>query len=79
MIDAGVLDGNTIMVDPVTPVKNNDIVVYRFENHILVKHVIAEEHKTILKSANSNSNLPDIIIDEHTSANIIGTVIAIWR
>jgi len=79
MVDAGILDGDTIMVDPVTPIRSNDIVVYRVENHILVKHVIIEENKTILQSANSNSNLPDIIIDEHTSANIIGTVIAVWR
>ncbi|MDO5329524.1 MAG: transcriptional repressor LexA [Coriobacteriia bacterium] len=74
MIDAGILDGDNIIVRQQTNIENGDIAVCLIEDSATVKRFFKENGKYRLHP--ENSTLDDIIVDE---CQICGKVIGLYR
>ncbi len=81
MIDAGIYDGDMVVVTPASKTKHNDIVVACVDGSVTLKRFI--ENRTlqgvvyILRA--ENVNVSDILISNSRSISIIGLVIGLVR
>ncbi len=74
MIEAGILDGDKVLVRKQHDAQNGDIVVALIEDSATVKRFFKEKNKIYLKPENSNM---DIIVPDNLL--ILGKVIALFR
>lgn len=74
MIEAGILDGDKVLVRKQHDAENGDIVVALIEDSATVKRFFKEKNKIYLKPENSNM---DIIVPDNLL--ILGKVIALFR
>jgi len=74
MIDAGILDGDKVLVRKQNTAENGDIVVALIEDSATVKRFFNEDGRIYLKPENSNM---DIIVPDNLI--ILGRVIALFR
>lgn len=81
MIEAGILDGDKIVVDREKNVEDGDIVVALFDDGIeegaTVKRFFRRDGKIILHP--ENSSMQDFVLDEENHVQIIGKVIGLLR
>jgi SOS-response transcriptional repressor LexA len=78
MVDAGILDGDIVVVSPATPVGVGDIAVVRFDGlTTAVKKVFIEGDRIILQSA--NSQYKPIVRAYPDEAEILGKVVLVRR
>lgn len=77
MKDAGMLDGDMVVVERNRPTKSGDIVVALVDNEMTVKHLFPAPRTGgwVLKPA--NPDYPDIVAQE--SLEIIGVVVGVFR
>jgi repressor LexA len=54
MVDAGIFEGDYLLVDPVAPVKNGDIIVALLDNETTVKRYMKVEQEIFLVPENKN-------------------------
>ena len=74
MIDAGILNGDKIIVKKQETAENGDIVVALIDDEATVKRFYKKDGKLILHPENETMN--DIIVDD---ANILGVVVGLMR
>ena len=74
MINAGILDGDKIIVKKQETAENGDIVVALFEDEATVKRFFKRDGKLIFHP--ENDTMSDIIVNE---ANILGVVVGLIR
>ncbi len=74
MIEAGIFDGDTILVEHTEDVKNGDMVVALIEDSATVKTFYKEEGHIRLQP--ENSSMDPIIVDDCT---ILGKVFGVFR
>lgn len=74
MIEAGILDGDKVLVRKQHDAQNGDIVVALIEDSATVKRFFKEKNRIYLKPENSNM---DIIVPDNLV--ILGKVIALFR
>jgi len=78
MIDAGILNGDTVVVSPTAEVNSEDIAVVALRDHdISLKTVYFKDGKVILHAANRNYH--PVVLDYPEDIEIIGKVILVWR
>jgi len=78
MIDAGIFDGDIVMVSPAAKVKNGDIAVVALPGHdISLKTVYFEGDKALLHPA--NRDFRPVMLDYPGDLEIIGKAIMVWR
>lgn len=75
MKDAGMLDGDMVVVERNRPTKPGDIVVALVDHEMTVKHLFPQAGGWVLKPA--NPDYPDIVAQE--SLEIIGVVVGVFR
>jgi repressor LexA len=75
MRDAGMLDGDMVVVERNRPTKPGDIVVALVDHEMTVKHLFPQAGGWVLKPA--NPDYPDIVAQE--SLEIIGVVVGVFR
>lgn len=77
MIEAGILDGDMVIVSPTFEVSNNDIVVAMINGEATVKTFIKKNNQVILQP--ENSKYKPILVNETEDFKIIGKVVGIQR
>lgn len=78
MIDAGILEGDIVMVSPTAKVKNGDVAVVAIRDHdISLKTVYFEGDKVLLHPANRDYR--PVVLDYPGDLEIIGKAILVWR
>jgi SOS-response transcriptional repressor LexA len=78
MVEAGILDGDIVVVSPATPVGLGDVAVVRFDRLTTsVKKVYVEGDRIILQSA--NSRYMPIVRAYPDEAEILGKVVLVRR
>lgn len=75
MIEAGILDGDYVIVKPQTTAENGEIVVALLEDEATVKTFYRESHGKI-RLQPANSHLKPIIVNQ---ARILGKVVGLLR
>lgn len=78
MINAGILDGDLVLVRPQLTAENKDIVVAMVDGEATVKWFYKEHDHIRLQPANSNMN-PILIYPENSEVTIVGKVIGVYR
>jgi repressor LexA len=76
MVEAGILDGDYVVVRPQKTVENGEIGVVLIEDEATVKRVYREKNKIVLKPENKNMQPTKHNPDE---VNIIGRVVGVIR
>lgn len=74
MIEAGILDGDIVVVRKQADAVNGDIIVAMIEDEATVKRVFYEEHRVRLQP--ENHSMDPIYADEIT---VLGRVVALFR
>jgi SOS-response transcriptional repressor LexA len=78
MVDAGILNGDTVVISPTAKVKSGDIAVVALRDHdISLKTVYFEDNKAVLHAANRNYR--PVILDYPDDIEIIGKAMLVWR
>jgi len=76
MIDAGIWDGDYVIVRPQRHINNGEIGVVRIEDEATVKRIFQKKGEIILKPENKNL---EPVIYKSGQAQIIGKVIGVMR
>ena len=76
MVDAGILDGDYVVVKPQRTIENGEIGVILIDDEATVKRVFRERKKIILKPENKNRKPT---IHNHDEITIIGKVAGVIR
>lgn len=81
MIEAGIFDGDKIVVKKQSTAENNDIVVAMFDDGIeegaTVKRFFRRDGKIVLHP--ENSTMSDFVLDEESGVHILGKVVGLLR
>ncbi|MGE5436993.1 MAG: transcriptional repressor LexA [Syntrophothermus sp.] len=77
MINAGIFEGDIVIVSPSTDVSNGDIVVAMLDDEVTVKTY--ENKKNKIKLIPQNLNYKTIEVDERKSFSIVGKVVGVLR
>jgi repressor LexA len=78
MIEAGIFNGDTVLIDPTKKPKNGTIGAVLVDGDAVVKYIFYGDGSIILKPANSAMQERIIEIDNN-SLTVIGSVVAVWR
>ncbi len=78
MINAGILDGDLVLVRPQPTAENKDTVVAMVDGEATVKWFFKEHDHIRLQPANSSMN-PILIYPEDGEVTIVGKVIGVYR
>jgi len=78
MINAGILDGDLVLVRPQATAENKDTVVAMVDGEATVKWFFKEHDHIRLQPANSSMN-PILIYPEDGEVTIVGKVIGVYR
>lgn len=80
MIDEGIMDGDLVLVEPDTRLRNGRIAVVMVDGEAMVKRVFKQKTRVVLKSANKRAGYRPITISpKKVSARIVGQVVACIR
>lgn len=77
MINAGIFDGDLVIVNPNEKVSQHDIVVARVDDEITVKNYEKKNNKVFLIP--QNDNYEPITVTERNNFSLIGKVIGVLR
>lgn len=74
MIDAGITDGDLVIIEKVNTAENGDIVVAMIDNEATIKRFFKENNHIRLQP--ENKTMEPIIVDD---CNIIGRLVGLYR
>ena len=74
MDDAGISDGDLLVIDKSVEVKNRDIIIACLNGEFTVKRYIKEKHKTYLQAENKSGSYPNIDISMEMDFEVWGVV-----
>lgn len=77
MIEAGIFEGDFVIISPKAIVKNGDMIVARLEDEVTVK--IYENKNSIVKLIPQNKNYQAIIVKNKNEFSIVGKVTGVVR
>ena len=77
MKNAGIIDGDVVIVSPQPDAKNGDIVVELLDEEATVKTYMASKGKVILRP--ENPDYDDIVLDKRGSVRVLGKVVGLMR
>jgi repressor LexA len=78
MTDAGIMDGDVVIVNPQPTARSGDIVVALIEDEATVKTYVRKSGRTILQA--ENPSYDDIVIDGRSGdAQVLGKVVGLMR
>ncbi|MDT3696041.1 MAG: transcriptional repressor LexA [Ignavibacterium sp.] len=77
MIEAGIFEGDLVVISPKAPVKNGDMIVARLEDEVTVK--IYENKSNIIKLIPQNKSYQPIIVKNKNEFSIVGKVTGVIR
>lgn len=77
MIEAGILDGDFVVVRQQSTASNGDIVVAMIDEDATVKRFFRESDRVRLQP--ENPTMDPIYVDEHADLAILGKVVALFR
>jgi len=77
MIEAGIFEGDLVIISPKAIVKNGDMIVARLEDEVTVK--IYENKNSIVKLIPQNKNYQTIIVKNKNEFSIVGKVTGVVR
>jgi len=77
MIEAGIFEGDLVIISPKAIVKNGDMIVARLEDEVTVK--IYENKNSIVKLIPQNKNYQAIIVKNKNEFSIVGKVTGVVR
>ena len=78
MINAGILDGDFVLVQKQKSVVNNDIVVVRIDDEVTVKRFFKDSKKRI-RLVPENKKMKSIILTPPANVDILGKVVGVYR
>ena len=74
MNDAGISDGDILVVDKSLEVKNKDLIIACLNGEFTVKRYFRKKNKIILQAENNKENYPNIEITEEMGFEVWGVV-----
>ncbi|HQF42613.1 MAG TPA: transcriptional repressor LexA [Ignavibacteriaceae bacterium] len=77
MIEAGIFEGDLVIISPKAVVKNGDTIVARVEDEVTVK--IYENKNNIIRLIPQNKNYQPIIVENKNEFSIVGKVTGVLR
>jgi len=77
MIEAGILDGDFVVVRQQSTATNGDIVVAMIDEDATVKRFFREDGRVRLQP--ENPTMDPIYVDEHADLSVLGKVVALFR
>jgi len=77
MIDAGILDGDYVVVRQQSTASNSEIVVAMINEEATVKRFFREDGRIRLQP--ENRSMEPIYADEHADFAVLGKVVALFR
>ncbi|HMN17646.1 MAG TPA: transcriptional repressor LexA [Ignavibacteriaceae bacterium] len=77
MIEAGIFEGDLVIISPKAIVKNGDMIVARLEDEVTVK--IYENKNSVVKLIPQNKNYQAIIVKNKNEFSIVGKVTGVVR
>jgi repressor LexA len=77
MRDAGILNGDVVIVSPEPTAKNGDIVVALLDDEATVKTYVSRKGKIILRP--ENPDYDDITLDPRNDVRVLGKVVGLMR
>lgn len=77
MIEAGIFEGDLVIISPKAVVKNGDMIVARVEDEVTVK--IYENKNNIIRLIPQNKNYQPIIVENKNEFSIVGKVTGVLR
>lgn len=77
MINAGIFDGDYILVEETPVADNGDIIVALIEDSVTVKTFYKEKHQIRLQP--ENDSMDPIIVPEGVSFSIVGKIVGLFR
>jgi repressor LexA len=77
MIEAGILDGDFVVVRQQSTATNGDIVVAMIDEDATVKRFFREDGRVRLQP--ENPTMDPIYVDEHVDLAVLGKVVALFR
>lgn len=77
MIEAGIFEGDLVIISPKAIVKNGDMIVARLEDEVTVK--IYENKNSVVKLIPQNKNYQTIIVKNKNEFSIVGKVTGVVR
>ena len=78
MIDAGILDGDFVLVQQQVTARNTDIVVARVNNEVTVKRFFKDSAKRI-RLVPENKNMKPIAVEPPADIELLGKVVGVYR
>lgn len=72
MINAGIFDGDLLVVDRIIPATHNKVVIAALDGELTVKRLVRRDGRVLL--APENPDYPEIDITEHEYVHIWGVV-----
>ena len=78
MIDAGILDGDFVLVQKQNIARNNDIVVIRVDDEVTVKRFFRDGDKCI-HLIPENKKMKPIVVKPPAETDLLGKVVGVYR
>ncbi len=72
MVNAGIFDGDLLVVDRIIPASHNKVVIAALDGELTVKRLVRRDGRVLLVP--ENPNYPEIDITEHEYVHIWGVV-----
>ena len=77
MINAGIFEGDLVIISPEKECSNGDIVVALLDDEATMKRFVKEGSRIFLKPENENYSIIDI--NKYVNFSIIGKVVGVFR
>lgn len=76
MIDAGILDGDQVLIEPVSSAEEGEIILALIEDEATIKTFYRDEENQRFRLQPENSTMEPIYVDE---LKVLGRVIGLYR
>ena len=76
MIDAGILDGDQVLIEPASSVEEGEIILALIEDEATIKTFYRDEENQRFRLQPENSTMEPIYVDE---LKVLGRVIGLYR
>lgn len=76
MIDAGILDGDQVLIEPVSSAEEGEIILALIEDEATIKTFYRDEENQRFRLQPENSTMDPIYVDE---LKVLGRVIGLYR
>lgn len=76
MIDAGILDGDQVLIEPVSSAEEGEIILALIEDEATIKTFYRDEENQRFRLQPENSTMEPIYVDD---LKVLGRVIGLYR